>query len=370
MSKAKSFGLYKIVMKIENGSLLLVDDIPTNLKMLFNYLKNLGFKVRIANNGEKAIEQVERTLPDLILLDVMMPNMDGFEVCRRLKANVQTRDIPVIFMTAKTETVDKVKGFEVGAVDYVTKPIQQEEVFARINAHLTIRNLQKSLQQKNSDLEAFAHSVAHDIKNPVNTIMGYTDILIEDLAATTDSDSLTLLKKIYQASENITNIIDALLSLASINQQSVKMQAIDMSEMIESVQQRLTKMMEDSQAEISKPAEWPTALGYAPWIAEVWTNYISNGLKYGGRPPRLELGATVQENDFIRFWVRDNGKGLTPEQQQQLFVPFTRIGQAQIEGYGLGLSIVQRIVEKCGGQVGVDSQVGQGSTFYFTLPKI
>lgn len=356
-------------MKIENGSLLLVDDIPTNLKMLFNYLKSLGFKVRIANNGEKALEQIERTTPDLILLDVMMPNMDGFEVCRRLKANVQTRDIPVIFMTAKTETVDKVKGFEVGAVDYVTKPIQQEEVLARINAHLTIRNLQKSLQQKNADLEAFAHSVAHDIKNPVNTIMGYTDILLEDLVTKIDSDSLALLQKIYQAGENITHITEALLSLASINQQQIKMEAIEMEKVIEQVQERLSKMIEDCQGEISKPTQWPTALGYTPWIAEVWTNYISNGLKYGGNPPRLELGAILQENDHIRFWVRDNGNGLTTEQQQQLFVPFTRLNQIKIEGHGLGLSIVQRIVEKCGGQVGIESQIGQGSTFYFTLIK-
>ncbi len=356
-------------MTIENGTLLLVDDIPTNLKMLFNYLKSLGFKVRIANNGEKAIEQIERTPPDLILLDVMMPNLDGFEVCRRLKANAQTRDIPIIFMTAKTETVDKVKGFEVGAVDYVTKPIQQEEVLARINAHLTIRNLQKSLQQKNADLEAFAHSVAHDIKNPVNAIIGYTDLLIDDLATTIDSDSLASLKKIYQAGENITTIIDALLSLASINQQAVKMQTVNMGDIIVQVQERLAKMIEDYQGQISQPEQWPTALSYAPWIAEVWANYISNGLKYGGRPPRLELGATIQKNDFIRFWVRDNGNGLTLEQQQQLFVPFTRLNQAKIDGHGLGLSIVQRIVEKCGGQVGVDSEVGQGSTFYFTLAK-
>ncbi len=355
------------MMTIENGTLLLVDDIPTNLKMLFNYLKSLGFKVRIANNGEKAIEQVERTPPDLILLDVMMPNLDGFEVCRRLKANAQTRDIPIIFMTAKTETVDKVKGFEVGAVDYVTKPIQQEEVLARINAHLTIRNLQKSLLQKNADLEAFAHSVAHDLKNPVNAIIGYTDLLIDDLATTIDSDSLASLKKIYQAGENITTIIDALLSLASINQQSVKMQTVNMGDIIVQVQERLAKMIEDYQGQISQPEQWPTALGYAPWIAEVWANYISNGLKYGGRPPRLELGATIQKNDSIRFWVRDNGNGLTLEQQQQLFMPFTRLDQAKIEGHGLGLSIVRRIVEKCGGQVGVDSEVGQGSTFYFTL---
>ncbi|MDM8568120.1 hybrid sensor histidine kinase/response regulator [Thiotrichales bacterium HSG1] len=356
-------------MKIETSTLLLVDDIPTNLKMLFSYLKSIGFKVRIANNGEKALEQAERTPPDLILLDVMMPNMDGFEVCQRLKANYKTKDIPVIFMTAKTETVDKVKGFDVGAVDYVTKPIQQEEVLARINAHLTIRSLQKSLQQKNADLESFAHSVAHDIKNPVNTIIGYSDILLEDLAETIDADSLAILKKIYQSGNNITNIINALLSLASINQEQVEMLPLDMKAVVQQVQERLAKMITDYKAEITIAKQWSIAVGHAPWITEIWANYISNGLKYGGNPPQLELGATEQDEQ-VRFWIRDNGSGLTAEEQQQLFVPFTRISQARIEGHGLGLSIVHRIIEKCNGQVGVESEVGKGSTFYFTLPKV
>ncbi|MCV6638652.1 response regulator [Candidatus Albibeggiatoa sp. nov. NOAA] len=356
-------------MDIQNRSLLLVDDVPTNLKVLFNYLKQCGFKVRIANSGTKALEQVQRLPPDLILLDVMMPDMNGFDVCRQLKADPKTQDIPVIFMTAKTESVDKVQGFDVGAVDYVTKPIQQDEVLARITTHLTIRDLQKSLQQRNQDLEAFAHTVAHDIKNPVNAITGYAELLIEDLCDTLDADSLDILKKIYYAGENITNITDALLSLSSINQQQVTMQPLDMGEIVEKVHARLAKVIKDNQAEVMLPTRWPTALGHAPWIAEVWANYMSNGLKYGGQPAHLELGATEQEDDFIQFWIQDNGAGLSIEQQQKLFTPFTRVNQAKIEGHGLGLSIVQKIVTKCEGEVGVESEVGQGSRFYFTLPK-
>ncbi|WP_353569911.1 response regulator [Candidatus Albibeggiatoa sp. nov. BB20] len=357
-------------MDIQNSSLLLVDDVPTNLKVLFNYLKQCGFKVRVANNGTKALEQIERLPPDLILLDVMMPDMSGFDVCRELKANTQTCDIPVIFMTAKTESVDKIQGFEAGAVDYVTKPIQQDEVLARITTHLTIRELQKSLQQKNQDLEAFAHTVAHDIKNPVNAITGYTELLIEDLSDSLDTDSLDILKKIYSAGENITNITDALLSLSSINQQQVTMQALDMADIVANVQARLAKVITDLQAELILPTQWPVALGHAPWIAEVWANYISNGLKYGANPARLELGTIELDNDFVQFWIQDNGSGLSLEQQQKLFIPFTRVNQANIEGHGLGLSIVQKIVTKCGGQVGVESKQGEGSRFYFTLPKL
>jgi len=354
---------------IETGTILVVDDIPTNIKVLFDYLKSLGFKVRIAKSGENALTQIALSPPDLILLDVMMPGLDGFEVCRRLKADETTRDIPVIFMTAKTETVDKVKGFEVGAVDYVTKPFQQEEVLARINAHLKIIKLQKSLQQHNQELDAFAHTVAHDLKNPVNAITNYIEMLIEELAPIIPSalESLEILEKTHQAANSLVNIIDGLLLLSTTRQQAVEMQELSMGYLVQDVQFRLAKMIEDYQAKIIAPTQWPSALGYAPWITEVWANYISNGLKYGGRPPRLELGATPEEEQ-IRFWIRDNGQGLTEKEQSQLFVPFTRISQLRVEGQGLGLSIVERIVKKCGGRVGVDSEIGKGSLFYFTLP--
>ncbi len=122
--------------------------------------------------------------------------------------------------------------------------------------------------------------------------------------------------------------------------------------------------------EISLPDTWPVALGYAPWIEEVWANYMSNAIKYGGQPPRLELGATRQVDDMIRFWVRDNGPGLTPEDQEALFTPFTRLDQVRATGHGLGLSIARRIVENLDGQVGVESEPDQGSLFYFTLPGV
>lgn len=359
------------------GTLLIVDDVPTNLKVLFTYLRSMGFNVCVAENGEDALEQIPYAKPDLILLDVMMPGIDGFETCRRLKVNEETRDIPVIFMTALSETVDKVTGFEIGAVDYITKPIQQEEVLARVTTHMTLRKQQQTLekqkqelQQQNSELEAFAHTVAHDLKNPLNSIMGVSNILASHFSQKNDPESLEYLQYLEESSENMANIIDALLLLASARSQEVQMNALNMSEIVTGVQQRLDRMIKEYQGEVITPTIWPTAQGYAPWIEEVWINYVNNALKYGGTPPRIELGSTPYGLNYIRFWVRDNGKGLTEEEQSHLFVPFTRINQARIEGHGLGLSIVQRIVEKCGGQVGVKSQVGYGSEFYFTLPVI
>jgi signal transduction histidine kinase len=128
--------------------------------------------------------------------------------------------------------------------------------------------------------------------------------------------------------------------------------------------------IERLQAEIILPVAWPMALGYGPWVEEVWVNYLGNALKYGGRPPRVELGARVQPGSMVRFWVRDNGPALTPEEQARLFTPFMRLDQVSAKGYGLGLSIARRIVEKLGGQVGVESEVGKGSVFSFTLPGV
>jgi signal transduction histidine kinase len=145
-----------------------------------------------------------------------------------------------------------------------------------------------------------------------------------------------------------------------------------MAEIVAEVQARLAYMIEEYQAEIIVPADtaWPRAWGYGPWIEEVWTNYVSNAIKYGGQPPHVELGGTVMADGWTKFWVRDNGRGLTLEEQQELFIPFTRLSQAHIEGHGLGLSIVQRIVEKLGGTVAVESKgtPGEGSIFSFTLP--
>ena len=364
-------------MNTDKGTLLIVDDVPSHLKVLFTYLRQLGFNLLVAEGGDDALEQIPITKPDLIILDVMMPGIDGFETCRRLKANQETCDIPVIFMTALSDTVDKVKGFEIGAVDYITKPVQHEEVLSRVTTHLTLRKQQKTLekqkrelQQQNHELEAFAHSVAHDLKNPLSAVSGLSDLLIGDFDELSRQRILNLLRVVHQASQKMFNIINALLLLASVRSQEVKKSALDMNEVIEQVQQRLAPMIEEYQGDIIMPAIWPIAQGYAPWIEEIWANYLSNGLKYGGKPPRLELGATPDDNGYIHFWIRDNGKGLTKEEQSHLFIPFTHISQARIEGHGLGLSIVHRIVEKCGGQVGVESQIGQGSTFYFTLPAI
>ena len=171
----------------------------------------------------------------------------------------------------------------------------------------------------------------------------------------------------------MSKIIDELLLLSELHKSEVETRPLDMVNIVAESVGRLTDDIKDTQAEIiwPYPPEWPAALGYGPWVEEVWVNYLSNALKYGGTPlaaPRIELGAASQPDGMACYWVRDHGRGITPEKQSRLFAPFTHLNQVRPRGHGLGLSIVRQIVEKLGGQVGLNSQVGEGSTFYFALP--
>ena len=369
----------------QQETLLVVDDIPANVSLLLDFLTDSGFKVLVAKDGKAALKKAEYAKPDLILLDVMMPQIDGFDVCKRLKSLDTTANIPIIFMTALSETVDKVKGFSLGAVDYITKPIQPEEVLVRVTTHLQLRKLQRQLEKelktrkeyvvelekRNMELTAFARTVAHDLKNPLNGIICFSERLLAMYTSKTIEDCNTenYLQLINESGQKMVDIIDALLLLAGAKQENVQMQPLDMSSIIiQVVEKRLFHICREFQAEIDWPDTWPITIGYAPWVEEIWANYISNGLKYSGQPPYLELGAICQDDGMIRFWVRDNGVRLTKEAQAQLFTPFTRLHRNNAEGHGLGLSIVQHIVNKLGGQVGIENTDSQGNTFYFTLP--
>lgn len=218
-----------------------------------------------------------------------------------------------------------------------------------------------------AELDAFAHTVAHDLKAPLTLLVGFSDLLRTNHANMRPEDRDLALQRIEKAAYRAVNIIEELLLLSSVRKQDVALQPVSMEEVVEQVLDRLAFMIEEHQAQIQLPKSWPMAMGYGPWLEEVWANYVSNGIKYGGTPPCLELGATMTGNGRVRFWVRDNGPGLPPEKLAVLFTEFIRLSELQIEGHGLGLSIVQRIISKLGGRVGVESELGQGSEFYFVL---
>jgi PAS domain S-box-containing protein len=232
-----------------------------------------------------------------------------------------------------------------------------------------LRRYSAELEASNEDLDAFAHTVAHDLNNPLTRVIGFAELLEEDYETLTDDEVRRFLHTIARSGNRMANITDELLLLSTVrNVDDIEVEPLDMDTLVSQALVRLEYLIESSQVQITLPDTWPAAMGYGPWIEEVWTNYISNAVKYGGEPPHLELGATDRGDGTIQFWVRDDGSGLTPEEQARLFTPFTRLQKLRAKGHGLGLSIVRRIMEKLGGEAGVESKLGEGSHFTFTLP--
>jgi len=351
-----------------NVTILIVDDTRDTRDLLTLILTSNGYTVRSESSGKQAINHVQETLPTLILLDIMMPDMDGYEVCTHLKQNEQTADIPIIFISAQDDVKNIVKSFYMGGVDYISKPFNTAEILARIEAHITMHHRKTDLEKQIEDLDAFAHTVAHDLKGPLSLVTGFSDYLLEIDDLSNTAEVLEVLLHIKKAGHRAVNIIDELLLLSGVKKKEALLSPVDMATVVRKSQQRLEFMIAEHKGYIQLPLEWPTALGYGAWLEEVWVNYISNGLKYGGSEPQLTLGAEALPNDIVRFWISDNGNGISPTQQAAVFSEFERLDQMHAEGHGLGLSIVRRIIHKLGGTVGVESIIGEGSLFYFTLP--
>ncbi len=249
------------------------------------------------------------------------------------------------------------------------------DITSIINAEAELKNTNKKLlfeidkrEKLIEDLDAFAHTVAHDLRSSLSSIFSASEIM-EEIININDKNLLCELSNLINHSANKSiQITHELLLLATTDKTEVERKPLDMKTIFNESLRQHEDLIESSEAQITFPESWPEAIGYAPWIEEVWSNYISNAIKYGGHPPEIQMGAKELKTGKIKFWVSDNGKGLTTEEQKKLFKNFVRLNPQKADGYGLGLSIVKKIVEKLDGAVGVESH-GNGSKFYFTLPS-
>jgi len=245
-----------------------------------------------------------------------------------------------------------------------------QDITQRKEDEWMLRQQAEELRIRNEELDAFAYTVAHDLKNPIASMMGFASLMQNYYHKMDEEKILEYLGLITESGYKLKEIINALLLLAGVSKEKEPdIIPLDMKIIVDDSKRRLSQLAEETQAEIAYPDDFPIAVGYAPWVEEIWANYLSNAFKYGGRPAKVTIGSDMPQNGMIRFWVRDNGRGLTAEEQNRVFTPFTRLNQVKIEGHGLGLSIVQRIVHRLGGEVGVKSVVGEGSEFSFTLPE-
>jgi CheY-like chemotaxis protein len=395
---------------IQSQTILIVDDNSTNLEVLSETLTRSGFQVSVAMDGESAIEQVKYYLPALILLDIMMPGIDGFETCKRLKHDPASQNIPVIFMTALSDTENKVRGFSLGAVDYITKPFQREEVLARVQVQLKLQNLTQTLEDQNQLLRheiqqreyaealliaakeaadkanqaksEFLANMSHEVRTPLNGILGYAQIL--QTSKNLNEKDRKGLNIIHQCGTHLLTLINDVLDLSKIEAQ--KMELYSTSFHFPSFLQGVSEIF-NIRAEQKKlsficqfDSELPNGIcSDEKRLRQVLINLLGNALKFtnhGAVIFTVKILEQSQKSDLhstrtfkARFQIEDTGVGISPDYLEKIFMPFEQAGDLnnQAQGTGLGLAISQRILSLMNSQIQVASQGGEGSTFWFDL---
>lgn len=359
------------------STILIVDDIPTNLSLVVEYLEAHQFRVLVAQDGEEALRRAILVVPDLILLDVMMPGMDGFDVCGCLKADARTRDIPVIFMTSLADTHDKVAGFSAGAADYVTKPLHVEELMARVNAHLRLRALQRKLETQNAqlaaaneELQAFSYSVAHDLSSPLRAIMGFAQILREEEGAGLNKEGRESLDEITAAATRMATLIKDLLRYAEAGKEALQAVPVPLEPVIQQITATFLARIKSSGARFVVVDPLATPLGDPTLIGLILSNLVDNALKYCRKDtkPEVRLSAVCKDGQVV-LRVTDNGIGIDPKHHDRVFGVFQRLHTArEYPGSGIGLAIVAKSARLMGGTASVKTAPGGGSTFCVGLP--
>lgn len=234
-------------------------------------------------------------------------------------------------------------------------------------SNLSLSEQAGALEARNRELREYDHTVAHNLKDPLSVILATADAILH-ITDLTPEEMRAYLMQIHATAQAMDEMVDNMLLLSELGEVEPPIGPLNMAEVVSRIRLRFVHLIEQHRARIHYPVTWPIARGYAPWVEEVWANFISNAIKYGGRPPEIELGASLHRDGTAVFWVRDNGAGLSTEAQASVFKPFEQFGPVRTAGHGLGLAIAKRIVERLGGRIGVESHAGRGSRFYFTLP--
>jgi len=377
-------------------TVLIVDDTPANLLVLKELLTRPDRKLLTADNGKDALKIALEQEIDLIMLDVQMPGMDGFEVAQILQSNKKTKDIPVIFVSAtQKEHGSILKGFEEGAVDYLFKPLDSQLTKAKVSVLLKIQLQKKELLEKNrsleladirikklnadleehigqlnslnQELESFSYSVSHDLRAPLRAITGYSKIFEEEYDQTMDDEARLLIAKILYNAGKMGTLIDDLLQFSKLGRKEVQKKEIDVEQLVKKIAEEHNHGLKKAEVAIGKihPSKADPAL-----ITQVWINLISNAIKYSAKSahPKIEIGSEKSDKEIL-YHIKDNGAGFDMNYADKLFGVFQRLhDEKEFEGTGIGLAIVQRIVSRHGGTIRAEGKVNEGATFYFSLP--
>ncbi len=367
---------------LKGMSILIVDDNVENISLLRNYFKDLGLDILVAVNGKMAIDVAKKGVPDAILLDIMMPDLDGYGVCEELKNTEITKNIPILFLTAKVATEDLVHGFLVGGADYIKKPIQKEEVLIRVRTQLLLRKYSKEKDnlilktvESNRTKSEFMARMSHELRTPMNAILGFSQLLMVDAqnekATTREND----IARIIKAGKHLLDLINEVLDLSQIetgdlkvrlepiNIYTLKNEAIDLS--ISLAQGKGVQIIDENKDEGSSLY----VIADRTRLKQVLINLTTNAIKYNKENGSVTLKYWVL-GDRLKLEVRDTGKGIPDNLKENLFMPFERLGAelTEVQGTGIGLSISKKLMELMGGDIHFENNVEEGSSFFIDVP--
>ncbi len=361
-------------------SVLVVDDVSENLQVVGNLLKNHAYDVRLAVTGEQAIQSVRYDPPDLVLLDISMPGIDGFEVCRRLKAESESRDIPVIFLTAAHVTQDQMrKGFEAGAVDYIAKPVDDPVLLARVRTHVSLRRSKDQLQVQNRSLAEANDAknklfsiMGHDLKNVFSGLNTLIDLMLKDFDGIERSEKLHYLTEMRKASHQTLTILDDIVQWSRLERGMIvpNFRNINIGSVVDDALDLVRPRAEQKSVSIEfHKADAPTLETDGEMLHAVLRNLLTNALKFTHRGGSVTVDIRA-DSASVRISVRDTGIGISAAKMEHLFqyADVAEMGTDGESGTGLGLMICREMLEALGGKIWAESEEGKGSTFHVTIP--
>lgn len=357
---------------LKGMKVLIVDDTPANIDVLRKTMEEtLDLDIAIALNGAVALEIASKFKPNLILLDIMMPVMNGFETCQKLKDDKTMKEIPVIFMTAMTEKKDVVKGFELGAEDYITKPFEPKEVIARIENQLVTQLLIEKLKNSNSELESFAYVVSHDLKAPLRAIKNLSDWIVEDLGDDLATEIAENISDMQSRVGRMENLIQGVLRYSRAGRGELNLEPCNLNKVLDEV---LDFVVVPENFSIEIEPEMPELSADRTKLIQVFTNLMSNAIKHHNKSHgtiKVTTRNYERDENLIEIFLEDDGPGIPQEQSEKVFKMFhTLEARDDKENTGVGLTIVKKLVESQNGEISILYPAGGvGTTFRMLWPK-
>jgi two-component system, sensor histidine kinase and response regulator len=361
--------------------ILIVDDVARNIQVVANILKHEQCLISFAQSGEKALELIGKEVPDLVLLDVMMPNLDGYEVCEHIKKHEATKVIPIIFLTAKNDIESITKAFQSGGVDYITKPFNNEELRARVRTHLNLRAAFKQISEQKSELaelnaikDKFFNIIAHDLRNPFNGLLVLTDILKEKITRMDKKEIRTMIDLLHNSSKDGYELLENLLewSRSQRNVLEFNPSEIRLHQMVRGNIHLLTPLAVSKKIRLSANISEDIMLNADRHMLDtVLRNLITNAIKFTPEEGNVKISAKVEKESVV-VTIKDSGIGISAGDLEKLFkteLKFSTQGTAKERGTGLGLVLCKEFIDKHSGRIWAESEVGRGSSFKFSLPS-